>query len=121
MGGILGAVLTFIVWEILISFFVLVVANLEYFNEALEKRGDESVHNSRYAEETSRETEFGFESPAGTQIEAIFFETCGKQKMTAESTGLRGVVIFKGEKKLRDNHFSDADKSIERFQTTAIG
>ena len=36
--------LTFIVWEILISFFVLVVANLEYFNEALEKREDESVH-----------------------------------------------------------------------------
>ena len=60
--------------------------------------------NSRHAEETGRETEFGFESPAGTQIEAIFFETCGKQKVTAESTGLRGgVEIFKGEKKRRDN------------------
>lgn len=78
--------------------------------------------NSRHAEETGRETEFGFESPAGTQIEAIFFETCGKQKVTAESTGLRGgVVIFKGEKKRRDNPFSDADKLIERLQTTAIG
>lgn len=121
LGGILGAVLTFIVWKILISFlsWSLLIWNISMKHW---KKGTTKVCiNSRHAEEPGRETEFGFESPAGTQIEAIFFETCGKQKMTAESTGLRGVVIFKGEKKRRDNPFSDADKSIERFQTTAIG
>ena len=83
------------------------------------KKGAKKVCiNIRHAEKTGRETEFGFESPAGTQIEAIFFETCGKQKITAESTGLRGVVIFKGEKKRRDNPFSDADH--QAVQTPAL-